>query len=195
MTGPAAGDEGSPTTPIQAKKHCRWAGAVLAALALTGCVDSAAPILTDAKPLLGPKVRMHVYTLVGGQASGPEIGTFRWDGTQYRVVGRPNLEVAAFTVFALAGKDFIVQSQSSRSQVKGIEYAIARTQADGAYLVAGIDEDDADDAARAKHCTKNRASSCRIADRDALMAFAQATAAKPDFKGALALIVEGHGPK
>ena len=195
MSGSAIGDKGSPASLIVAKKHFEWAGAMLAALALAGCVDSAAPVLTDAQPLLGPKVRMHVYTLAGGQASGPEIGTFRWDGSQYRVVGRPNLEVAAFTVFTLAGKDFIVQSRSSRSQVKGTEYAIARQQADGVFLVAGIDEDDTDEATRAKLCTKSRASSCRIADREALLAFARASATKPDFKGALALIVEGHGPK
>jgi hypothetical protein len=164
-------------------------GAALLSALLAGCVDSAAPILTDAQPMFGPRIRLHVYSLVDGRATGPDIGTFRWDGTQYRVVGRPTLDLAAFTIFPFAGNDLIAQSRNSRPRVKGIEYAVVRKQADGVYLVGGIDEDDADAPTRAAHCAKGGSSGCRIETRDALLAFAKATAAKPDFKGALAIIV------
>jgi hypothetical protein len=170
----------------------RRATAALLASVLGGCVDSAAPLLSGTQPLLGPRLRVHVYTLSDGPASGPDVATFRWDGGQYAVVGRPTLDIAAVTVAPYRGDDLIVQARSSRRQVRGIEYAVARKQAPGVYLLAGLDESDADDATRAKFCTKTAASSCQIADRDALMAFA-AAADRQDRKGALAIIVDSHG--
>src|SRR5437763_1038352 len=165
--------------------------ALLAASLLAGCVDSAAPLLTGAQPTFGPTVRIHGYSLVEGRASGPDIGNFRWDGAQYRVVGRPTFDVAAFTAVPLGGNDLIIQSRSSRPRFKGIEYALARKLADGTYLLTAIDEDDADEATRAKLCVKSPASSCRLETSHALPAFARATAARPDPKGSLAVIVGG----
>jgi hypothetical protein len=166
--------------------------ALLMLLGLGGCVDSAAPLLSGAQPVLGPTVRIHGYSLVEGRASGPEVANFRWDGAQYRAVGRPTFDVAAFTAVPLGGNDLIVQSRSSRPQVKGIEYALARKLADGVYLVAAIDEADADDATRAKFCVKSAASSCRLESSEAVLAFARATAARPDQKGSLAVVVGGR---
>ncbi len=180
-------------TPILAKLRSRGAVALLAALGLAGCVDSAAPLLTGTQPVLGPRLRVHVYTLKDGPASGPEIGTFRWDGTQYRVVGRPTMDIAAFTLAPYRGDDLIVQAKNSRPQVKGIEYALARKVANEVYLLSDINEDNADDATRAEFCTKNQWSICWITERAALMAFVDATAAKPDPKGALAIIVGETG--
>ena len=167
--------------------------AALLAVALGGCVDSATPLLTETQPVLGSHLRVHVYTLSDGPAAGPDIGTFRWDGAQYAVVGRPTLDIAAFTLAPYRGDDLIVQSRSSRPQVKGIEYAVAHKQANGVYHLSGVDEQDADEATQTKFCVKTASSSCRIADRDALMAFADSTAARPNFKGALAVIVEDRG--
>ena len=167
--------------------------AALLAFLLTGCVDSAAPLLGGAQPMFGPTVRIHGYSLTEGRASGPEVGNFRWDGAQYRVVGRATFDVAAFAAVPLGGNDLVIQSRSSRPQVKGIEYALARKLTDGAYLLAAIDEDDADEATRAKFCTKSASSSCRLATSEALLAFARATAARPDAKGSLAIIVGGRG--
>ena len=171
-----------------------WTGlptAGLGVLLLAGCVDSATPLLDGATPVLGPMVRMHVYTRRDGRASGPEAGTFRWDGAQYRVVGRPTFDVASFTAVPLAGDDLIIQTKSSRRQVKGIEYAVAHKTLDGVYLVSVIDEADADDAARA-NCAKGSSDSCRVATRDALLAFARASAAKVDQKGALVILLGDH---
>jgi hypothetical protein len=134
---------------------------------------------------------MHVYSRRDGLASGPDVGTFRWDGAQYRVVGRPTLDVASFTAVPLEGDDLIIQSKSSRRQIKGIEYAVAHKTLDGVYLVSVIDEADADDAARA-NCAKGPkggSDSCRVASREALLAFARATAAKVEQKGALVVLM------
>jgi hypothetical protein len=166
--------------------------AVLAPLWLAACVDSAAPLLGGAEPTLGATVRIHGYSLTEGRASGPEVGTFRWDGAQYRVVGRPTFDVAAFTAMPLGGNDLVIQSRSSRPRAKGIEYALARKLAEGVYLLAAIDEAAADEATRAKFCVKSPASSCRLESSEALLAFARATAAKPDAKGSLAVIVGGR---
>jgi hypothetical protein len=185
--------EPAPTRQKPAKLRRRGTGATLSALALAGCVDSADPLLTGTQPVLGPRLRVHVYTLSEGPASAPDIAAFRWDGAQYAVVGQPTLDIAAFTLAPYRGDDLIVQSRSARPQVKGIEYALARRQANGVYLVSGIDEQDADAATRAKFCTKSASSSCEIADRDALMAFVDSTAGRPERKGALAVIVEDDG--
>jgi len=180
-------------TQKPAKLRRRGTGAALIALALAGCVDSADPLLTGTQPVLGPRLRVHVYTLSDEPASGPDIATFRWDGAQYAVVGQPTLDVAAFTLAPYRSGDLIVQSRSSRPQVKGIEYAVAHREHNGVYLVSGIDEQDADEATRAKFCTKTASSSCEIADHDALMAFVDSTAGRPNRKGALAVIVEDDG--
>jgi hypothetical protein len=166
----------------------RCVAALLPALLLAGCVDSAAPLLSGAQPVFGPTVRIHGYSLGDAHARGPEIGNFRWDGAQYRVVGDPTFDVAAFTAVPL-GSDLVIQSRSSRPEVKGIEYALAHKLADGVYLLAAIDEDHADEATRAKLCVKRADSSCRLETSEALFAFARATAARPDPKGGLAVIV------
>jgi hypothetical protein len=168
------------------------AAVTLVALLLAGCVDSAAPLLEGAKPAFGPTVRMHVYTRRDGRASGPEAGVFRWDGTQYRVVGRPTFDVASFTAVPFAGDDLIIQAKSSRPQIKGVEYAVAHKAFDGVYLVSVIDEEDADPAARANFCAKGGSDTCRIATREALLAFARASAAKAEQKGALVVLLGDH---
>jgi len=176
------------------RNRAALAVAGLGALLLAGCVDSAAPLLDGATPVLGPMVRMHVYTRRDGRASGPEVGAFRWDGAQYRVVGRPTFDVASFTAVPFAGDDLIIQSKSSRRQIKGVEYAVAHKTLDGVYLVSVIDEADADDAARADcaNGTKGGSDSCRVATRDALLAFARASAAKTEQKGALVILLGDH---
>src|SRR5205823_3508011 len=89
--------KGCPMAMIPPHLRPGCVAALLAALLLAGCVDSADPLLTGAQPTFGPTVRIHGYSLVEGRASGPDIGNFRWDGAQYRVVGRPTFDVAAFT--------------------------------------------------------------------------------------------------
>jgi hypothetical protein len=167
----------------------RCVASLFALLLLAGCVDSAAPLLTGAQPMFGPTVRIHGYSFTEGRATGLTVGNFRWDGAQYRVVGRATFDVAAFTAVPLAGHDLIIQSRSSRPQVKAIEYALARKLADGVYSLAAIDEVDADEATRDKFCAKHAGSACRLETSEALLAFARVTAAKPDPRRTLAIIV------
>jgi hypothetical protein len=180
---------GTPMAVIPQKARFGGAAVLLVALLLSGCIDSIAPLLDQAQPVFGPSLRVHAYSLTEGRATGPDVGVFRWDGGQYRVVGRPTFDVASFTATAFEGNDLIIQSRSSQPKVSKIEYALARKEIDGVYLVSGIDEDDADEATRATFCTKDASSSCRIATRDALLAFARVTAAKSDRKGGLAIIM------
>ena len=62
-----------------------------------GCIDSAKPILTDAKPLLGQHLRLQLYSLDSkGVADGPGAGGVRLEGHPLRPrlrrhEGRPRL--------------------------------------------------------------------------------------------------------
>jgi hypothetical protein len=181
----------------RAKWGAKWgalgAGALLPALLLAGCVDSAEPLIGDAQPNFGPQVRVHVYTLGEGGAEGPSIEIFRWKDGAYRAVSRPTFEVAAFAAAPFAGNDLIIQSWSANPKIKGFEYAIARKLADNVYMVRVIDEDDADAETRAKLCTVGGSDSCRITSREALLTLARASAAKSEFKGSIAIIVGEPG--
>jgi hypothetical protein len=161
----------------------------LCALSLSACVDSSGPILTDAQPLLGPKLRLQLYTLHKGLASEPEQATFTWDGKLYAHAGGGMTDFRAFSVHAFEGGDFIVQDVPvKRPHIN--EYGLMRKLADGVYLVRAIDEDDADAATRAAQCGKGDKAdpaSCRIKTREALFAFARATAAKRYNDGGLVI--------
>jgi len=164
------------------------ASPALAAVMLAGCIQSAAPILSDAKPVFGESVRVHLYSLSDGNAHRPEVVTFRWNGSRY-VIPRWRLsDLAGFTWHDFEGNDAIVQSFSSKGE-HAIEYALARKLADGTYLINAIDENDADEATRATNCTKTQFSACRIEKPDQLFAFARATAGKTHQRGGLAVVV------
>jgi len=169
-------------------------GALSAALLLAGCVDSAAPLMTGARPIFGPDVKVHLYVLGENYATGPDVGIYRWDGSEYRAVNKPSFEVAAFTAVPLAGNDLIIQSRSTRPQIKGVEYAIARKLADAVYIVSALDEAEADAATRAKLCAAGGSDSCRVTTQEGLLAFARAAAAKPELKGSLAVLVGENKP-
>jgi hypothetical protein len=161
---------------------------LLAALAPTACIQSTAPILPDAKPVFGESVRLHLYSLYDGGAHKPEVVTFRWNGARY-VIPRWRLsDLAGFTLHDFEGSDAIVQSFSAKGE-KAVEYALAHKLADGTYLINAIEENDADEATRAAHCTKTKFSACRIETRDQLFAFARATVAKAHQRGGLAVVV------
>ena len=164
-------------------------GTLCAGLLLTGCVDSATPLMSGAQPVFGPEVRMHVYVLGEDRATGPEPGVFRWQGSEYRAVDKSKLEIATFTVYPLAGKDFLIQSRSARPQNKIVEYGIARRLADAVYVIGDIDANDTDAAARAKICAGDSSDTCRVSTRDGLLTLARASAAKPALKGSLAILV------
>jgi len=170
------------------------AGAGVAALALTGCISSTAPILSDAKPVLGERGLIHVFTLSQGAAHDPGVMSFQWSGSRYLVRGKA-IGFSDFTAYPYEGRDWIVQSTTQRAPQR-IEYGLARRLADGTYLLVPINEDDADAPTREKFCTKTQDASCRIATPEQLFVFARASADKPVEGGGLAVVVPSdNGPK
>jgi hypothetical protein len=154
--------------------------------ALAGCVDSAGPILTDARPMFGPQLRLQFYGLRKGHVDDPEQADYAWRDGHYQRVRGGMTDTQGFTVHPLEGDDFIVQSVPA-DRTHRVEYALAHTLVPGVYQVVPIDENDADAATRAANCPRRAGSSCRIETREQLFALARATAARRSDKGGLAI--------
>ncbi len=168
------------------------AAALASALALCGCISSTTPILSDAGAILGDRGQIHLFGTAVEGAREHQLVSFRWNGSRYVLRGGRSIGASEFTVHAFEGRDLIVQSRAARAP-HPIEYAIARKLADGTYLVIAIDEADADDATRARFCTKTPDASCRIATPEQLSVFARATAGKEEPKGGIAIIMPAKG--
>ena len=166
----------------------RAAAAAACALSLSGCIDSASPILSDAQPMFGERARFQLYGLRKGFAVEPEQVTFAWNGAVYKRVRGGLRDVSTFSVHPFEGGAFIVQSTSTKRPPM-TEYAVMRQLTGGVYLVTVIDEADADEPTRAAHCGKGEKNDrpCRITTREQLFAFARATAARQNNDGGLAI--------
>ena len=164
----------------------RAAIAALGALSLSGCIDSAGPILSDAQPVLGPRLDLQLYSLRDGYARDPERATFTWNGKLYAHTRGSLDDVRGFTVHAIEGSDYIIQSRPARHP-EHVEYALMRKLAEGVYQVIAIDEADADEPTRTASCKHPGGVACRIETREQLNAFARATAAKRKTDGGLAI--------
>jgi hypothetical protein len=156
---------------------------------LGGCISSTNPLLTDAQPLIGQRPHLEFYVLRDGAAREPNTETFVWRNGRYVPVRGTARDFHDFTLHPFEGPDLIVQSIRSGHPA---EYAIARKLADGAYLVVAIDEKDADDATRGQYCGNETGAACEVASREAVVAFARATAAKPHAAGGLAVLMAEH---
>jgi hypothetical protein len=160
---------------------------------LSGCIDSAKPLFTDAQPLIGARPRLQLFALRDGAAHDPDTETFRWRDGRYVPIGgtvkNAANELGDFTLHAFEGADLILQSTRPGHAT---EYAIARRIADGTYLSIAIDENDADESTRSKYCNTDANAACRVATREAVLAFAHATAAKPHSTGGLAVLLAEH---
>ena len=93
------------------------------ALSLTACIDSNDSILTDAKPVLGPRLNLQLYTLHKGVAEDPEKVQFAWNGKLYARSGGGMKDVGAISVHPFEAGDYILQSMPVRQPQK-IEYAL-----------------------------------------------------------------------
>jgi hypothetical protein len=165
-----------------------------AALALTGCISSTAPVLSDAKPVLGESGLIHLFGLSQGAAHDPGVVSFQWSGSRYLVRGR-SVGFSDFTAYPYEGRDWIVQTTTQRPPSR-VEYGLARRLADGVYQLVPISEDDVDGPTRERFCTKTQDASCRIATPEQLFVFARASADKPFERGGLAVVVQdGKGAK
>jgi len=174
------------------KRILRALSTVSAVLTLTGCISSTAPILSDARPVLGERGLIHVFTLSAGAAHDPATVPFQWSGSRYLVRGK-SIGFSDFTAYAYEGRDWIVQGTTQRAPSR-VEYGLARRLADGTYLLVPINEDDADEPTREKFCTKTQDASCRIATPEQLFVFARGSADKPLEGGGLAVVVPAEGP-
>ena len=162
------------------------AAALCCALTLAGCIDSAKPILTDAKPMLGERLRLQLYALREGAASEPQRVTYAWTGQFYKRTSRGKDDLGDFTLHEFENGDLIAQTVP-RDDKHTTEFAVIHPLANGIYFVLAVDEDDADQATRDTHCAKQATSGCRIETREALAAFARATLARKKPDGGLAI--------
>jgi hypothetical protein len=153
---------------------------------LAGCVDSAGPILVDAKPVFGPQLRLHFYGLRKGHVDDPEQADYAWRDGHYQHVRGGMTDIKGFTVHPFEAGDAIVQTVPA-DRTHSVEYALVHTLVPGVYQVVPIDENDADAATRAANCPDRAGSACRIETREQLFALARATAARRSDKGGLAL--------
>jgi len=160
------------------------------ALGLGGCVTSSAPVLSDAKPVLGERGVIHVFTLSQGGASDPNVVSFQWSGSRYLIRGK-SVGYSEFTAHAYEGRDWIVQGTTQKAPQR-IEYGLARKLAGGVYQLVPIVEDDADAPTQEKFCTKTQDASCRIATPEQLFVLARASADKAEQAGALAVVIPGR---
>jgi len=167
-------------------RHVRPAAALMAVATLCGCISSTAPLLTEAKPILGQQGQIHVFSDANG-AREHSILRFRWNGSRYLVEGR-SPGFSDFTAHPYEGRDLIVQSTAAKAP-RPTEYALARRLAEGVYLVMAIDEEDADPGTRQKFCTRTQGAACRVTTPEQLFVFARATAGKEDVKGAVVVIM------
>jgi hypothetical protein len=165
-------------------------GLAMVALALGGCVTSSAPVLSDAKPVLGERGVIHVFTLSQGGASDPSMVSFQWSGSRYLIRGK-SIGYSEFTAHAYEGRDWIVQGTTQKAPQR-VEYGLARKLAAGVYQLVPIVEDDADAPTREKFCTKTQDASCRIATPEQLFVLARASADRAEEAGALAVVIPGR---
>lgn len=166
----------------------RAAVATLFALLVSGCIDSASPILTDSQPVFGQRATFQLYGVRKGFGVDPERATYIWHGALYARASGGMKDVKAFSVHPFEGGDFIIQSVPTE-QPRMTEYAILHKLMDGIFQIVAIDEDDADEATRTAYCGKGEKNdrSCRIETRDQLFAFARATAARQKNDGGLVI--------
>jgi hypothetical protein len=166
----------------------------LATLLLAGCVDSAAPILTDSRPVLGERLQLKLYSLKDGRiADDGEAAVFNWDGQRYAHVSGALNDYAAFTVHPFENGLYIVQTIPV-DRARSIEYALMRPipLVQGAYVVVVIDEEDADAATRKANCAPSSQFACRVSTREQLFTLARATAAHPRNHAGLAINAVGE---
>lgn len=158
-----------------------------AALTLTACVESGAPLVKDAKPLLGQQFNVHLYEdFADGRPNNFHAAAYRWsDGEYVRASGHAS-DAKRFAAEPLAGNNFIIQSTDEHG--KRFVFWIGRKLHDGAYLVFPLDMADADEATRKRVCGA-QADVCRISTHEQLVAMARATAAKSPRDAMLGIVL------
>ena len=100
-----------PGTPFRLLRAQAFAVCVAAGLALTGCVESATPIVMDAKPLLGQQFNVHLYEdFTDGKPRNFHAASYRWANGEYVRASGFGSDAKKFVAEPLAGSDFVIQS-------------------------------------------------------------------------------------
>jgi hypothetical protein len=162
--------------------------AAVVSLTLTACVESTAPILKNAKPLLGHQFNVHLYEdFTDGKPKNFHAAGYRWaDGEYVRASGLAS-DAKRFIAEPLAANDFVIQSTDEHG--KRYVFWIGRKLHDGAYLVFPLDITHVDDATRKTVCGGEQAEICLISTREQLLTMARATAAKPPRDAFLSVVL------
>jgi hypothetical protein len=165
------------------------AAAVTAALALSACVESQVPLITDTRPLLGQQFEVHLYeTFIDGKATDFHTSSYYWKDGQYVRGSGLARDAKRFVAQPLAANDFLLQSTDDSAKI--FNYWIGRKLAVGVYMIFPVDETDADDATRTAVCGKDQPEGiCRVGAYDQLVTMARATAAKPVQISALGVVL------
>ena len=163
--------------------------AVLAAISLAACVESQAPLLENAQPLLGQQFEVHLYEeFVDNKASAVHASVYQWKDGQYVRANGLARDAKSFVAQPLAGNDFLIQStDASRNTYL---YWIGRKLSPGVYLIFAIDEMDTDQDSRTAVCGSDHSDGiCNVKTREQLIRLAHATAAKPPRNAALGVVL------
>jgi hypothetical protein len=162
--------------------------AAIAALFLSGCVQSQTPLITDARPLLGEQFEVHLYEdFVENKASGMHAAIYQWKDGQYVRAGGLTQDAKRFVAEPLAGNDFVIQSSDEAGMIH--LYWIGRRLSPGVYLIFGVDETAVDNVNRKAICGDRSEVICWVSTRDQLLSLARATAAKPPRNPALGVVL------
>jgi hypothetical protein len=162
---------------------------IFVTLALSACVVSHEPLLTDAQPLLGRHFEAHLYEdFQNAKAGDFHVATYRWEEGKYVRASGLARDAASFVVRELSGDDFIIQSSGGLD--KTYNYWVGRRVIPGVYLIVPISEEDVDVAARSAACANAMAEGiCTVETYDHLVMLARGTASKPLRNPALGVIL------
>jgi len=163
--------------------------AALTAMSLTACVESQAPLIENAQPLLGQQFEVHLYEeFIDNKASAVHAAVYQWKDGQYIRANGLARDARSFVAQPLAGNDFLIQSTDDSR--KTYLYWIGRKLSPGVYLVFAIDEMDTDGTARTAICGSDHPDGiCSVKTREQLVTLARATAAKPPRNAALGVVL------
>lgn len=147
--------------------------ALLAAFALSACVQSEKPLLAGSGPLLGTQFRIDLtQDFAGGKARSVKTAVFRWTGSHYALVSGDSSGVEYFAVQPFEGNLLIEVNENDHA------YLLGRRLARNTYRIRPIDQNDVDEATRDRTCVTRNPVVCTIKTRRQLDTFVRAAAAR-----------------
>ncbi len=161
----------------------------VAAILLSGCVDSEQPLLTNAQPVNGPQFELHIYEkLPEGKAPAFHTVSYTWKDGKYVRSSGLSRDLRSLVVQPMGQSDVIIEGAGDNEKI--FNYWLGRKLVEGVYLVFPVNELDSDPAVRAAVCAKDQPEGlCMIKTYDQLNELAQATASKPVRDPALAIVL------